>query len=326
MPSKTHVTTRTDDGTTLILAPRNASTQSATVILCHGLGDTSDGWIDVAEQLSTSLPHVKFVLPTAPRNRVTMNMGAVMHSWYDITGLDRRSNENCRGIEESRIRIAKLIDDEASLYGNSRSRVALAGFSQGGALSLYVGMQLSTSTSTSTSTDGGGGGGCGKDDREDGGGSGGNRLGGIVILSGYLPHSSGFVISPGLENTPIFHGHGASDPLVNVTAANDSRDVVTSIKGGTNYRLVTYPNVGHSVSPREISDVLSFLREILPPDASFNLKSKDPGDMSIKELKAAIVDAGIQRLSVGLMEKSEYVDLLRRHRDGTLRRELRRAE
>lgn len=295
--STTHVKTRTDDGT-VCLTPRDESTQSATVILCHGLGDTSDGWIDVACQLSSSLSHVKFVLPTAPRRRVTMNMGAVMNSWYDIIGLDRRSNENCDGIEDSRARIAKMVDDEASQYGNSRSRVALAGFSQGGALSLYAGMQLSS----------------------DGG-----RLGGIAIMSGYLPHSSGFVISPGLENTPIFHGHGISDPLVNVSAANDSRDVVASGRGGTDYRLVTYPNLGHSVSPKEISDVLAFLREVLPPDDAFNVKLKDPGEMSIKELRTAIAKAGIQRLSVGLMEKSEYVDLLRRHRNGTLR-ELRRAE
>jgi lysophospholipase-2 len=297
MPTTTHVTTRSGDGT-VILTPHDESAQSATVILCHGLGDTSEGWVDVAEKLSTSLPYVKFILPTASTRRVTMNMGMEMPSWYDIVGLDRRANEYCDGIEVSRTRLTDMINDETSNFGLPRSRIVLAGFSQGGALSLYTGMQLSSE---------------------------GGRLAGIALMSGYLPHSSGFAISPGLESTPIFHGHGTSDPLVRLDAANDSRDVVTRERGATDYRLVTYPNLAHSVSPREISDVLAFLREVLPPDETCRVRLKDPGDMSIKELKVAIAKAGIQNMSVGLMEKSEFVDLLRRHREGKLRA-LRRAE
>ncbi|KAL3777324.1 hypothetical protein ACHAW5_005960 [Stephanodiscus triporus] len=293
----THSQTRSGDGT-VTLTPVNESAQSATVIICHGLGDTADGFVDVAARLSSSLPYAKFVLPTAPTRRVTMNMGMAMPSWYDIVGLDRRSNEMCDGIEESRSRLAAMVDDETSARGLPRRRIVLAGFSQGGGLSLYTGMQLSPE---------------------------GGRLGGIALLSGYLPHSSGFVVSPGLEGTPIFHGHGESDPLVRLEAANDSRDVVTSIKGGTDYRLVTYPNLAHSVSPEEVSDLLAFLREVIPPDDSCKVKLKDPGDMSVRELKDAIVRAGLGRMAVGLAEKSEFVDLLRRHRDGKLR-ELRRAE
>jgi len=48
------------------------------------------------------MPHVKFILPTAPTQPVTLNMGMPMPSWYDIEGLDERTNENCKGIEESR--------------------------------------------------------------------------------------------------------------------------------------------------------------------------------------------------------------------------------
>ncbi len=58
----------------------------------------------------------------------------------------------------------------------------------------------------------------------------------------YLPHSSGFVVSPGLEGTPIFHGHSKSDPLVGLESTNNSRDAVTYNKSVTDYRLTTYPN------------------------------------------------------------------------------------
>jgi predicted esterase len=299
--SATHTTTRSGDGT-VILAPRDESAQSATVIICHGLGDTSDGFVDVAERLSAALPYAKFVLPTAPTRRVTMNGGVEMRSWYDIVGLDKRSNEVCEGIEESRARLASLVEHETSALGLPRRRVVLAGFSQGGALSLYTGMMLPPGGSM----------------------GGGGRLGGIVVMSGYLPHSSGFVVSPGLESTPVFHGHGESDPLVRPDTARESRDVVTG-GGGTDYRLVMYPNLGHSVSPGEVADVLAFLREVIPPDDSCRVRLKDPADMSVKELKAAIARAGLGRMAVGFSEKREFVDLLRRHREGKVR-ELRRAE
>ena len=76
------------------------------------------------------------------------------------------------------------------------------GFSQGSALSPYTGVQLLP----------------GK-----------GRLGGIVVMSGYLPQSSGFAISPGLEFTPVFHGHGKSDLLVRQTLP---RRVATSPSPG----------------------------------------------------------------------------------------------
>mmetsp|Transcript_15732 Transcript_15732/g.34056 ORF Transcript_15732/g.34056 Transcript_15732/m.34056 type:complete len:153 (+) Transcript_15732:52-510(+) len=142
-------------------------------------------------------------------------------------------------------------------------------------------------------------------------------LAGIVIMSGYLPHASEFKISSGLENTPIWHGHGAADPLVRMEAAKESQSVVTE-RGASNYTLETYAGLAHSVNPREISDVLVFLQKVLPPDDTKYIKLKDPGDMSVKELKGAIAKAGLGRHALGLMEKREFVDLVRQHREGKL--------
>lgn len=36
------------DGT-IVVSPNDERMQSATVIICHGLGDTAEGWSDVAE-------------------------------------------------------------------------------------------------------------------------------------------------------------------------------------------------------------------------------------------------------------------------------------
>ncbi|KAL7531010.1 hypothetical protein ACHAXR_003803 [Thalassiosira sp. AJA248-18] len=283
---------RSGDGT-ITVTPTNESLQSATIIICHGLGDSSEGFVDVAQHLSTKLPYAKFLLPTAPTQKVTMNMGMAMPSWYDIVGLDKRSNEFCKGIDESQQRLMGLVQAELDV-GIQRNRIVLAGFSQGGALSLYTGMQLPTSSDEPP-------------------------LAGIVIMSGYLPHASAFKISPGLESTPIWHGHGQVDPLVKMEAAKESQSTVTE-RGATNYKFTPYPGLAHSVNPQEIADVLNFLQKVLPPtdDESCKIKLKDPSEMSIKELKGAIAKAGLGRQALGFSEKREFIDLVRSHREGKL--------
>ena len=44
----TFLTERIGDGT-ITVAPRNEATQSALVVISHGLGDTAEGFVDVAE-------------------------------------------------------------------------------------------------------------------------------------------------------------------------------------------------------------------------------------------------------------------------------------
>ena len=88
-------------------------------------------------------------------------------------------------------------------------------------------------------------------------------------------------------------------------------------KGVTNYELKSYP-IPHTVNMDEISTWQSFLQEILPPNDSCRIKLKDPSEMSVKELKAAIAKAGLGQKAVGLMEKSEFVKLLEEHRNGKM--------
>jgi len=279
--SKTYLTERDGSGT-ITVSPRNEAEQSGLLVINHGLGDTAEGFADVAEQFASQLPWLKIILPTAPTQKVTMNMGMAMPSWYDIVGLDERSNENCAGIEESQARIAQILQKEHEATGLPYSRMVLAGFSQGGALSLYTGLQLQ------------------------------NSLAGILVMSGYLPAASKMKISQ--TDTPVWHGHGNMDPLVQYAMAEKTKSKLTEM-GLKNYSLNSYP-ITHTVSPSELGDAMVFLKEVLPFDESTKITLKDPKDMSAKELKVAIRRAGLN--SVGLMEKSEFVKLVQDHRDGKL--------
>ena len=282
MPRTTHEA----DGTVTI-HPTDGS-HSATIVLMHGLGDSANGWADAAEDLAHKMPWVKWILPTAGQIPVTLNMGHRMNAWYDIVGLDERAGESCAGIESSVARVRGLLDAEAQL-GLPFSRMALAGFSQGGAMSLFTGMQLPVE----------------------------QRLAGLLILSGYCPGYSKFKLTPGFEDLPVFHCHGTADPVVQHAWAVQTRDYVCG-QGAKKYELRDYVGMGHSTSPKEIADATSFLLSILPDDPAARLPPKDPTTMSIKELKVAVTEAGLGSHARGFSEKGEFVELLVKHRKGEL--------
>jgi hypothetical protein len=84
--------------------------------------------------------------------------------------------------------------------------------------------------------------------------------------------------------------------------------------GVTNYVVKSYP-MQHTVIPSELKDALDFFKAILPPDNSIQVKVKDPSEMSVKELKEAIRLAGLGNKALGLTEKNEFVQLLKKYRE-----------
>jgi lysophospholipase-2 len=232
------------------------------------------------------MPHLKFILPTAPTKPVAMNMGMKMPSWYDITGLDERSNEKCKGIAESQDHIQHILRTEHESTQLPYSRMVLAGFSQGGALSVFTGLQLP------------------------------QKLAGVLMMSSYLPAAGQFTITPGLEDTTILHLHGSADPLVGMSVALKTKEILTGTKGATNYKLKAYPGLGHTINSEVLGDARKFLKTVLPPDDACKIVLKNPSSMSVQELRTAIKKAGLSQQAVGFYEKSEFVKLLENHRNG----------
>lgn len=269
----------------------NDGNHSATIVLMHGLGDSADGWVDSAQDLALKLPYCKFILPTAGQLPVTLNGGHRMNAWYDIVGLDDRAGESCEGIDASVERVRGILAAEAAL-GIPYNRMLLAGFSQGGALALFTGLQGPIE----------------------------QRLAGVLILSGYCPGYSKFRLTPGLEDLPVLHCHGTADPVVRHEWAVKTKEHVMG-QGHTRYELKDYIGMQHTASQSELAYATAFLLSLLPEDKSLCLAPpppKDPLTMSVKELKQAIVQAGIGSKALGFTEKHEFVDLLIKHRAGEL--------
>ncbi|KAJ1812875.1 hypothetical protein LPJ75_003438 [Coemansia sp. RSA 2598] len=217
---------------TVIVNARKAHT--ASVIFIHGLGDSGYGWKPVAEMLSPHLPHVKFVLPNAPEQPVTLNGGFRMPSWYDIRSLNKiASDEDEAGMNASMVKINQVIRAELDT-GIPAERIVLGGFSQGGAMTLYTGLQTEY------------------------------RLGGLVVLSGYLPVRERLMnrATDVSKRIPIFQGHGKIDEVVLYEYGQMTQEVLK--KSGYNVEFNSYDYMGHSSSGEEIDDLKDFLQKSVP--------------------------------------------------------------
>ncbi|KLI99405.1 alpha/beta hydrolase [Luteimonas sp. FCS-9] len=194
------------------------------VIWLHGLGaDGHDFAPIVPELLRPDWPAIRFVFPHAPMRAVTINNGVRMRAWYDIVDIDLGNRADEAGVQASVTQVDALIAREAE-RGVPASRVILAGFSQGGAITLAAGLRRS------------------------------EPLGGLVGLSTYLPAAGtaqGALVA-GANAQPVFMAHGTQDPVVPAIAGQQSAALLRQF--GFDVRWQTYP-MPHSVCAEEIADL-----------------------------------------------------------------------
>merc|ERR1712151_1119868 len=105
---------------TITIGPEGAS---AAVILLHGLGDSGQGLSGLASGLQKSLPHVRWVFPTASTLPISVNGGSEMRAWFDINGFDEATHvEDAANIKKSAGRLLNLVEEQRA-KGISRSRI-----------------------------------------------------------------------------------------------------------------------------------------------------------------------------------------------------------
>ncbi|URL58629.1 carboxylesterase [Luteibacter flocculans] len=200
------------------------------VIWLHGLGASGDDFVPIVPELvDPSWPGIRFVFPHAPVRPVTVNNGMPMRAWYDIKSLGIADRQDAEGIHASVADVEALIAREVE-RGIPASHIVLAGFSQGGAMTLAAGLRH----------------------RE--------TLGGLLVLSAYLPlHETIEAERHGANHaTPIFWGHGSVDPIVPMALGERSRQLLEAL--GHRIEWHSYP-MGHQVNMTEIQDIRHWLTE-----------------------------------------------------------------
>ena len=207
------------------------------IIWMHGLGADGNDFVPLVRELDlTGLPGIRFVFPHADTMPVTVNNGYVMRSWYDIVHSDLGRREDEAGLRKSQAQIEDLIAREKA-RGIPASRIILAGFSQGCAMTLQTGLRHP------------------------------ETLAGMLCLSGYLPIAQTVAAerSEASLATPIFMGHGTADGVVPIARAAQSRDLLVA----TGYQVEwhDYP-MQHSLCQQEVDDIGAWLHRVIKKAAA----------------------------------------------------------
>jgi len=209
-----------------------APNPDAAVVWMHGLGADGHDFEPIVPELRLpATTRIRFVFPHAPLRPVTINQGHVMRAWYDVRALAGVRREDEAGVRQSARQIEALLARERQ-RGIAPRRIVIAGFSQGGAMALHVGLRYA------------------------------DRLAGLLALSCYLPLANTLPTeaSPANRDVPIFWAHGLHDPMIPQAMAEQGRAQLAEL--GYQIDWHQYP-IPHSVSAEEIADVARWLERVL---------------------------------------------------------------
>ena len=202
------------------------------IIWMHGLGADGNDFVPMVRELDLDgLPGIRFIFPHAKTMPVTINNGYVMRSWYDITGLELGRREDENGLRASQKDIEAFIEREKA-RGIPASRIILAGFSQGCAMTIQTGLRHP------------------------------EPLAGLLCLSGYVPLSANVATecTDASKSTPIFMAHGRYDNVVPFNRAEASRDLLVSL----GYQLEWHEYaMQHTLCLEEVQHISAWLKKVL---------------------------------------------------------------
>ncbi len=183
-------------------------------VALHGLGANCNDLTPFVPELN--LPDYWFEFPDAPLPHPEVPGGKM---WYDV------SNKEFPGLVESRQMLINWLVSLESKTGIPLSKTILCGFSQGGAMTMDVGVTL--------------------------------PLAGLIILSGYL-HSP---LQPSVEQLPpVLMVHGIEDPVVPIQQGRRSRDTFTNLGANIQYQEF---DMGHEIRPPILKLIRSFVIDVI---------------------------------------------------------------
>ena len=208
----------------------NGAAVTASIIWLHGLGADGGDFAPLVPQLS--LPDslgMRFIFPHAPSIPVSINNGFVMPAWYDIKEMDIDRHVDEEQLQQSAAALHALITREIE-RGIDSSRIIVAGFSQGGAVSFEAGLTYA------------------------------KPLAGIMALSTYFATADSIKVNPIQIGMPILVCHGSMDPVV--AEALGQKSVATLKNLGFEPEYNSYP-MEHSLCPQQIVDIADWIGRTL---------------------------------------------------------------
>lgn len=213
----------------VIIEPKTE--HKASVIWLHGLGADGHDFEPVVPELN--LPDdlgVRFIFPNAPVRPVTINAGMAMRAWYDIKTPNLREQEDVESIAQSDALIIQYINAEME-KGIPANKIILAGFSQGGAITLHTGLRFP------------------------------EKLAGLLALSTYLPLPSQLEKeATEYKDIPVMMAHGIADPVIPIDQGKASSQTLKDLGYDVDWNEYT---MQHAVCLEEINAIGKWIVKVL---------------------------------------------------------------
>ena len=190
--------------------PENGGMPAGVIVCLHGSGAKSQALVSLARSLN--LPDFLFLFPDAPFPDPSVPGGKI---WYDL------KSSTHKGLGESRQRLVDWLKSLETITNLPLESTILSGFSQGGAMTLDVGLTL--------------------------------PLAGLICMSGYL-HRTPQDIEPPLPSVLIVHGR--QDTVVPLSAAHRLRDYLLSLGAPMQYKEF---DMGHEIRPEVLGVIRDFI-------------------------------------------------------------------
>ncbi|PSO54917.1 MAG: serine esterase [Cyanobacteria bacterium QH_8_48_120] len=189
--------------------PATGNPPNQLFVALHGWGSNAQDLASLAPMLNLGncqmvFPHAPFPHPHVPGGKM----------WYNLEQWDEQ------GLAESRQRLTEWLQSLESSTEIPLSRTILSGFSQGGAMTLDVGLNF--------------------------------PLAGLCSLSGYLHGQP----QAGQTFPPVLIVHGRQDSIVPLKAAQQARDALTSLGVAVEYQEF---DMQHEVQPAVLDLMQRFI-------------------------------------------------------------------
>ena len=198
------------------------------IIWLHGMGANFDDSASFINYLTLN-ESVKFVLPNAPVIKVTALQGYKMRCWYDVLSYNDFVNRaNFEDVNSNCELIHQLVTKEIE-NGFSKHDIIIGGFSQGGLMSYYSGLNYKTS------------------------------IIGVVALSCYTIKNKQLYLTVDNSNTQIFAAHGKIDDVIPYNIGYESYQLLKN--NGFNIKWHEY-EVAHNISMQGIKDISMWLNSL----------------------------------------------------------------
>lgn len=188
------------------------------LVVLHGRGADMHDLADLAPYIDPGGKY-RFLFPNAPRGFEPMPGYSFGKSWFDGWPPEGDS------LQQSREILMRFIDDAQQRFGNDDSTTLLAGFSQGGLMSLDAGFRRPS------------------------------RLAAIVVMSGAL-HESDMPDFASRKDQKLLIVHGTADEVIPIVAPRRARMVLRNAGLEPEYHEFL---MGHHTSAESMEVVRNFI-------------------------------------------------------------------